>query len=1072
MSNTNDSIEYPHFISSKPHGKDMYEGKSQERLTKAIANHIHSTEKSMNKHQVPRIIGLEGTWGAGKSNVIKQLITELNDDYYVFEYDAWGHQEDLQRRSFLETLTTELIKNKILIGTASGSTNNKVSWNEKLNNLLAKKVTSTHKSIPKFNRGALYTAIVLSLTPISSFIAERLEAQCIIKNISLLSLFAFSPIVAGILLWLILMIKNKNMRHIGYLLQISKDQISETTNYETINEDEPTVAKFKKWMQDISDFLINNKKLIIVFDNMDRLPAEKVKELWSSIHTFFSEDGFDNIWTIIPFDEKHLSCAFGENETEDKKKIELTKYFIAKTFPVVFRVAPPVITDAKKIFNDLFKDAFGNTEINEHNEVNRIFRVERPDTTIRDMIVFINQLVSLKCEWGNDVSIFDMAVFVLRREEILENPVKKILSGEYLGNNLSVIIKNDTSFQRNIAALVYGVSPEKAEQIPLSRYIENCLKGEAGYDINQYSSDVHFIVLLDDAIRNADVIQVDSIINALSLLNTAKFDDNNKSTVKTLWNFIADKKTKIHINAQKFDESFQKLLLAIDRSRQEKIIRYFCDEIQSFEKFKGDDYYLSLNLLEKFLLTNKINIPIKLNDLEKSPEIFIDYVWEAEDNYLKYKLTVSPESLDDYFVSLMPEKLANTKKVILEYIDTQKTYVLKKFVASIETAITNNQINEKNIGDILFSYKNICHEKPLPIQLNDSQRQTLWNLLSSNKEIRGYYDLAAMQISKGVNTSNKLGHDELVAIAKCIDYYSDYGKLLIYSLSVNIPSLNQVLRYMTENELGYTLSLDKILPKFFDIITKVKFPPNVFLKQLNDWENQKNNITKDNIQVIIPDGEFFKYSVETKNDLTDHINKTIVETLSSIDKDVFFQQRTNMEGDYWFIVTKHLVGTEFMPVLPENLTSFGVEILEAIASGEFTTLPASGSVLQKIIDRLEKRNTVARIKDIRDKFCKGDYNITPQLFIYFESWFDEQGDLKGENADRVTHRIIQPVINDDSCFNLILSKQDYYSEIIINAGDDATELREIIRLKLKDTTDERLTAFSEKIGITSDRKNS
>ena len=68
-------------------------------------------------------------------------------------------------------------------------------------------------------------------------------------------------------------------------------------------------------MNDLSNYISKQKKpkLIIVYDNMDRLPADKVKELWSSIHTFFSENGFPNIWVIIPFDEKHLSCAFGES---------------------------------------------------------------------------------------------------------------------------------------------------------------------------------------------------------------------------------------------------------------------------------------------------------------------------------------------------------------------------------------------------------------------------------------------------------------------------------------------------------------------------------------------------------------------------------------------------------------------------------------------------------------------------------------------------------------------------------------------------------------------------------------
>jgi hypothetical protein len=491
----NKNIEFPHFISNMPQGKDMYEGKSQERLTKAIASHIHSTDNPGKKYKISRIIGLEGAWGAGKSNVIKQLIKALDSEYWSFEYDAWGHQEDLQRRSFLETLTTELIRKEKLIGTTSSLTNDKVIWDEKLNDLLAKKITKSYKSIPKFNKGALCAAICLSLTPISTFLAERLESQCKIKNIWLLVGIAFLPIMLGLLSWFISMIRNKEMRHIGYLLQISKNEFSETTNHETINEDEPTVAKFKKWMQDISDFLEDKKKLIIVFDNMDRLPAEKVKELWSSIHTFFSEEGFKNIWTIIPFDEKHLSCAFGENDLEGNKNMELTKHFISKTFPIVFRVTPPVITDAKKIFNDLFYEAFGNTENDSRERINWMFRVENQNATIREMIYFINQLVSLKIEWHDSINIFEMAVFTLKKELILENPVEKILSGEYLGSNLSTIITNDANFQKNIAALVYGVSPDNAEQIPLSKYIENCLKGEANYDINLYSSNIHFKTL-------------------------------------------------------------------------------------------------------------------------------------------------------------------------------------------------------------------------------------------------------------------------------------------------------------------------------------------------------------------------------------------------------------------------------------------------------------------------------------------------------------------------------------------------------------------------------------------------
>ena len=64
--------KYPQFISNLPCGEDHTEGKSQEHLAVAIAEHIISTD-SKKENQLSRIIGLKGEWGTGKSNVIKIL---------------------------------------------------------------------------------------------------------------------------------------------------------------------------------------------------------------------------------------------------------------------------------------------------------------------------------------------------------------------------------------------------------------------------------------------------------------------------------------------------------------------------------------------------------------------------------------------------------------------------------------------------------------------------------------------------------------------------------------------------------------------------------------------------------------------------------------------------------------------------------------------------------------------------------------------------------------------------------------------------------------------------------------
>ena len=115
-------IQYPRFIQNKPCSIGKLDGGSQERLAKTIARHFRQNDSLNDDNALPRIIGIEGIWGSGKSNVVKMLEKELSDNYYFFEYDAWGHQEDLQRRSILELLTSKLINDGILSGVINWKT--------------------------------------------------------------------------------------------------------------------------------------------------------------------------------------------------------------------------------------------------------------------------------------------------------------------------------------------------------------------------------------------------------------------------------------------------------------------------------------------------------------------------------------------------------------------------------------------------------------------------------------------------------------------------------------------------------------------------------------------------------------------------------------------------------------------------------------------------------------------------------------------------------------------------------------------------------------------------------------
>lgn len=90
-----ENINFPRFIPPLPQGEDLYGGQSQQRLARGIAKYItqndsdftpkddkrnaeSNTQNTDGEEQFfPRIIGLEGAWGSGKSNVVLLLEKEL-----------------------------------------------------------------------------------------------------------------------------------------------------------------------------------------------------------------------------------------------------------------------------------------------------------------------------------------------------------------------------------------------------------------------------------------------------------------------------------------------------------------------------------------------------------------------------------------------------------------------------------------------------------------------------------------------------------------------------------------------------------------------------------------------------------------------------------------------------------------------------------------------------------------------------------------------------------------------------------------------------------------------------------
>ena len=130
------------------------------------------------------------------------------------------------------------------------------------------------------------------------------------------------------------------------------------------------------------------------------------------------------------------------------------------------------------------------------------------------------------------------------------------------------------------------------------------------------------------------------------------------------------------------------------------------------------------------------------------------------------------------------------------------------------------------------------------------------------------------------------------------------------------------------------------------------------------------------------------------------------------------------------------------------------------------TIPQGNSIKAKIIEKLDKSKTTASIKDIRDDLCNStQIKISANSFLFLANWFEEQGDLISR-ADRVVHKIIEPIIDNNECLQRIINNPNYYSKLINMAGDDASALKQKIENLINNNEDKKLIEFSKLIGIT------
>ena len=125
-------------------------------------------------------------------------------------------------------------------------------------------------------------------------------------------------------------------------------QASTETHTTVTQTSDPTSVEFESVFHDLIGEALkrNDRKLLLVIDNLDRVQSSDALSIWSTMQTLLGHSDnnkpkwFDRVWVLIPYDSDAILRLWDNSDGFESKSPNktLTETFLDKTFQIRFRV--------------------------------------------------------------------------------------------------------------------------------------------------------------------------------------------------------------------------------------------------------------------------------------------------------------------------------------------------------------------------------------------------------------------------------------------------------------------------------------------------------------------------------------------------------------------------------------------------------------------------------------------------------------------------------------------------------------------------------------------------------------
>ena len=302
------------------------------------------------------------------------------------------------------------------------------------------------------------------------------------------------------------------------MLLITSKQHQDHKSIQRVREIDPNDYEFQSTFRKILAAVQDKRnRVVVVLDNIDRLPRGEIQETWALVRSVFSGSVRPNditpnetITAIVPYDRAMIEqTVSGSEEAPSETQISTltrlsSRELFSKTFDEILTVAPPIMSNAKEFFSDILSQSLpGQISNDDSFRTYRIFseilRTEGGVATPRQVVSFVNDVSGLYKLHQGQFSLPTVATFLAHRDLITSNP--GVLNNDENLDPRILDLASDPHLAKNLAAMVFNVELEHAFEVLLDDPLANAIIAPDSAELKELSKSAGFDLRVDDVVN-------------------------------------------------------------------------------------------------------------------------------------------------------------------------------------------------------------------------------------------------------------------------------------------------------------------------------------------------------------------------------------------------------------------------------------------------------------------------------------------------------------------------------------------------------------------------------------------